>query len=1300
MVTKNYFLKKRAFALLVMLLTVVSASAYDEQSITIGKMDITQSGTYYASDHTADGWVSGSVTWDKDTKTLTLNELSVEMEKIPALELWIDSYKHLNVKVIGECRFTSHSSDDGALLIGGFGNIYFDDGGNSSKLIAESTKGYGIQTYIKGNPTIYFRTATAINSVKNSIHSSAKDIATVHVAADMSISSTNGQPVYQLKDLIFDRCGITAPRGAHFYEGQLWDKKHKKAVTGSVTIESAEWYGFNICGTEVNNTNYDCIDSYHFPNASFSKDGCISYDKNNNSLDINYDCVIMNNSKEPTIENESCKELIIQLFGDAHFTYPSSGQSNAIGIAVYAETTIRSFNKKELKLTMTNSSTPNAGTIYVSQATLNVESGDQAKSLEILTPRIYGLHSLSGDLAGKLAIGQNTKIKVVGNAKAEATVCDMEVSVNSLYNKGTPVLSTQSAPAFYWKDGPKGPGIYKSLTQLVTGEVILTTDGLETYDLKVFGEKVNSNNCDNILNPKLKSGLVRYKPLDQWLVLDGAEVDMKGLNASLIESSVSGLQIRITGKNLIENNDTYPHSCMELSASTTLMGLGNGGSFECKGKQVGVRMYGNTSLTITGPNVSYKLPAILPNAVGKCAVTIETPVTLTGSKFGTMNDFRQITLKNSLNPYDSNGVLLEVKNGSLVDAEGEVYKGEVRFAKSTFDDPRITVGDVAVSEANMNDVLGDGGSVKYSPDGKLTLTNATVNGTDYALRTQRDIPLEIVVNGSCTLKSSTAGSSTGPNTMSLAGNITFTGTGTLVAQQGINVMASDITVDGPYVRCNSKDLMGCQGGERLVVKSGKLYARIIQGFKEFTLADGIAITTPEGGYYNGHYVAKADGTQAIGVMIGPGTPYIAPTGISLSQTSLSMTYVGETVTLWATVSPNDATNRKVTWSSGNTAVATVSGGKVKAVGNGTCTITAETVNGEKATCEVTVNTTVLATKLTLNKDVLTLRIFDEGYGYRENEKLVPVFEPTNVTDNTVEWNIEDQSVATINEYGRVEAVSFGETIVTCTAKDGSGLTATCTVKVVSDLDASDDFEIDISNDEDIYIGMACRITDRDNNYCEVVSRLYDPDNFINDPAIDIYTEGDITIPAEARTYQITRIGDHAFTGCNQLTSVTLPEGLQAIGYEAFNGCTYLETLYLPSTLLSADNYAFSGCPSVKDIYLFATTPPDFGQHGFNFGSWYNPEDNPIRTLHVPAASLKLYKQQAWTKWFDKILPIGRVAGDTDGDGEVTSTDAEAITDYLLGKAPADFDTDAADFDGDGEVTITDITSIIQSIIEE
>ena len=78
-------------------------------------------------------------------------------------------------------------------------------------------------------------------------------------------------------------------------------------------------------------------------------------------------------------------------------------------------------------------------------------------------------------------------------------------------------------------------------------------------------------------------------------------------------------------------------------------------------------------------------------------------------------------------------------------------------------------------------------------------------------------------------------------------------------------------------------------------------------------------------------------------------------GISLNKSSAVMT-VGETLTLRATVTPSDATDRTVKWTSSNTSVAKVSGGIVTAVGSGTTTITVKTVDGGyTASCTVTVN---------------------------------------------------------------------------------------------------------------------------------------------------------------------------------------------------------------------------------------------------------------------------------------------------------------------------------------------------------
>lgn len=81
---------------------------------------------------------------------------------------------------------------------------------------------------------------------------------------------------------------------------------------------------------------------------------------------------------------------------------------------------------------------------------------------------------------------------------------------------------------------------------------------------------------------------------------------------------------------------------------------------------------------------------------------------------------------------------------------------------------------------------------------------------------------------------------------------------------------------------------------------------------------------------------------------------VAVESVTLDKTSVTLQVGGEE-TLTATVTPDNATDKAVTWSSDNTAVATVANGKVTAVSAGTATVTA-TAGGKSATCAVTVET--------------------------------------------------------------------------------------------------------------------------------------------------------------------------------------------------------------------------------------------------------------------------------------------------------------------------------------------------------
>ena len=195
---------------------------------------------------------------------------------------------------------------------------------------------------------------------------------------------------------------------------------------------------------------------------------------------------------------------------------------------------------------------------------------------------------------------------------------------------------------------------------------------------------------------------------------------------------------------------------------------------------------------------------------------------------------------------------------------------------------------------------------------------------------------------------------------------------------------------------------------------------------------------------NGTVTAVSGGAATITVTTEDGnhtatceiTVTVPITGVTLPQTELSLVK-GATAGLTATVSPSDATNQKVTWSSTNTAVATVENGTVTAVSAGNATITVTTEDGNHtARCEVTV--TVSATGVTLSQTELPLA---KG----TTATLTATVVPFDATNQKVTWNSNNTAVATV-ENGTVAALSVGNATITVTTEDGNH-TATCEVTV-------------------------------------------------------------------------------------------------------------------------------------------------------------------------------------------------------------------------------------------------------------
>ena len=165
------------------------------------------------------------------------------------------------------------------------------------------------------------------------------------------------------------------------------------------------------------------------------------------------------------------------------------------------------------------------------------------------------------------------------------------------------------------------------------------------------------------------------------------------------------------------------------------------------------------------------------------------------------------------------------------------------------------------------------------------------------------------------------------------------------------------------------------------------------------------------------------------------------TSISVSETEANIE-TGKTLELMVTIAPDDARNKTVTWSSSDETVATVSQeGTVTAVKAGEATITAATNDGTEltASCKITV-TPKLATSIKLDKERLEMEA-----GATETLKATVL--PEDAGDRTVTWSSSDETVATVSQEGTVTAVKAGEATITATTNDGTGLTASCIVKV-------------------------------------------------------------------------------------------------------------------------------------------------------------------------------------------------------------------------------------------------------------
>ena len=197
----------------------------------------------------------------------------------------------------------------------------------------------------------------------------------------------------------------------------------------------------------------------------------------------------------------------------------------------------------------------------------------------------------------------------------------------------------------------------------------------------------------------------------------------------------------------------------------------------------------------------------------------------------------------------------------------------------------------------------------------------------------------------------------------------------------------------------------------------------------------ITVTTADGGYTDTATITVTD------------EPIMIPvSGITLTPSAVTLN-VAEVRSLVATISPSNATNQAVTWSSSNLGVATIAqDGTLTAVSAGTTTITVTSVaDGTKtATCAVT----VLADPGPIEPNSITLVPTAATIQVTESLLISYDIAPSNSHNKMVTWSSSNPGVATVDSTGFVTGASIGTTTITATTQHGNK-TATCDITVIA-----------------------------------------------------------------------------------------------------------------------------------------------------------------------------------------------------------------------------------------------------------
>ena len=169
--------------------------------------------------------------------------------------------------------------------------------------------------------------------------------------------------------------------------------------------------------------------------------------------------------------------------------------------------------------------------------------------------------------------------------------------------------------------------------------------------------------------------------------------------------------------------------------------------------------------------------------------------------------------------------------------------------------------------------------------------------------------------------------------------------------------------------------------------------------------------------------------------------------ISLDEESVNIK-VGSSIILKTSITPTNATNKNIIWSSSNTNILEVIDGYVKAKKAGTAVVFATTSNGKQAKCTITVGDISNNSNNNNNKPITNIKLNYNGTTMAKTEliQLETIITPSDATDKKITWSTSNENIVMVSKKGQIYAKSVGKATITAKSNNGIKVSVIVTVK--------------------------------------------------------------------------------------------------------------------------------------------------------------------------------------------------------------------------------------------------------------